>query len=215
MARRPSFLLGRRRVFGDQRCHQRPEISVKTCPVSRRTAAAPELEQHARRVARRGAIAEPGVRFVGGAIAPCRVTPEPASDELIVVECTCAPPGDDDRRVRNGHLAREKGSRLGRSARYHPAAAGGHRSEGSQRGSSAPSDRPLRQPCAESPDTEPDSHHSAAAGFPKSYPGTEIRGIGCPITRSIVRTIAISSGAMKVNASPVAAARPVRPMRCT
>ena len=31
----------------------------------------------------------------------------------------------------------------------------------------------------------------------------------------VVLTIAISSGAMKVKASPVAAARPVRPMRCT
>ena len=34
-------------------------------------------------------------------------------------------------------------------------------------------------------------------------------------TRSIMRTIAISSGDMNVNASPVCAARPVRPMRCT
>jgi hypothetical protein len=35
------------------------------------------------------------------------------------------------------------------------------------------------------------------------------------ITRSIVRTIAISSGDMNVKASPVAAARPVLPMRWT
>ena len=55
----------------------------------------------------------------------------------------------------------------------------------------------------------------SAAAVPKSYPGPAIRGIGEPITRSIDRTIAISSGAMNVNASPVAAARPVRPMRCT
>jgi hypothetical protein len=55
----------------------------------------------------------------------------------------------------------------------------------------------------------------SAATVPKSYPGTEMRGIGSPRTRSIIRTIAISSGAMKVKASPVAAARPVRPMRCT
>ena len=38
----------------------------------------------------------------------------------------------------------------------------------------------------------------SAATVPKSKPGTEMRGICCPITRSIVRTIAISSGAMKV-----------------
>jgi len=55
----------------------------------------------------------------------------------------------------------------------------------------------------------------SAATVPKSYPGTEMRGIGCPITRSIVRTIAISSGDMNVYASPSFAARPVRPMRCT
>jgi hypothetical protein len=42
-----------------------------------------------------------------------------------------------------------------------------------------------------------------------------MRGICCPIMRSIVRTIAISSVDMNVYASPVAAARPVRPMRCT
>ena len=33
---------------------------------------------------------------------------------------------------------------------------------------------------------------------PKSYPPTEIRGIACPITRSIERTIAISSAHMNV-----------------
>jgi len=38
----------------------------------------------------------------------------------------------------------------------------------------------------------------SAATVPKSYPGTDTRGIGWPITRSMVRTIAISSGAMKV-----------------
>ena len=54
-----------------------------------------------------------------------------------------------------------------------------------------------------------------AQPVPKSYPGTDTRGIDCPITRSIVRTMAISSGAMNVTASPDAAARPVRPMRCT
>ena len=56
--------------------------------------------------------------------------------------------------------------------------------------------------------------HSTAT-VPKSYPGIEMRSIGWPRTRSIVRTMAISSGAMKVNASPLAAARPVRPIRCT
>ena len=50
---------------------------------------------------------------------------------------------------------------------------------------------------------------------PKSNPGTETRGISCPITRSIVRTMPISSALMNVYASPVLAARPVRPMRCT
>ena len=54
----------------------------------------------------------------------------------------------------------------------------------------------------------------SAATVPKSYPGTEMRGIGEPMVFSIERTIAISSGDMKVNASPVVAARPVRPMRC-
>jgi hypothetical protein len=52
-------------------------------------------------------------------------------------------------------------------------------------------------------------------GEPKSNPGMETRSIDCPSTRSIVRTMAISSGAMKVKASPVCAARPVRPMRWT
>jgi len=56
--------------------------------------------------------------------------------------------------------------------------------------------------------------HSTAT-VPKSYPGIEMRSMGWPSTRSIVRTMAISSGAMKVNASPLAAARPVRPIRCT
>lgn len=50
---------------------------------------------------------------------------------------------------------------------------------------------------------------------PKSNPGMETRSIDCPSTRSIVRTMAISSGAMNVKASPVCAARPVRPMRWT
>ena len=59
------------------------------------------------------------------------------------------------------------------------------------------------------------STDASVAGFPKSYPGIEIRGIGCPITRSIVRTIEISSGDINVNASPDAAARPVLPMRWT
>jgi hypothetical protein len=38
----------------------------------------------------------------------------------------------------------------------------------------------------------------SSAVVPKSYPGTEIRGICCPIMRSMVRTIAISSVDMKV-----------------
>lgn len=50
---------------------------------------------------------------------------------------------------------------------------------------------------------------------PKSNPGMDTRSIDCPSTRSIVRTMAISSGAMNVKASPVCAARPVRPMRWT
>ena len=62
-------------------------------------------------------------------------------------------------------------------------------------------------------DRPPPSPHSAIV--PKSNPGTETRGIDSPIVRSIVRTIAISSGAMNVYASPVVAARPVRPIRWT
>ena len=42
-----------------------------------------------------------------------------------------------------------------------------------------------------------------SATVPKSKPGIEMRSIGFPNTRSMVRTIAISSGAMKVKASPV------------
>ena len=41
--------------------------------------------------------------------------------------------------------------------------------------------------------------------MPKSKPGTDTRGICIPVTCSIRRTIAISSGAMNVYASPVAA----------
>lgn len=59
----------------------------------------------------------------------------------------------------------------------------------------------------------PPAHSTATV--PKSYPGIEMRSMGCPSTRSMVRTMAISSGAMNVKASPLAAARPVRPMRCT
>jgi hypothetical protein len=59
------------------------------------------------------------------------------------------------------------------------------------------------------------SSSSVVTYVPKSYPGIEMRGIAWPITRSIDFTIAISSAHMKVYASPVVAARPVRPMRCT
>ena len=61
----------------------------------------------------------------------------------------------------------------------------------------------------------PLGRYQSAASVPKSNPGTEIRGMGWPITRSIKRTIAISSGDMKVKASPSLAALPVRPIRWT
>lgn len=41
-----------------------------------------------------------------------------------------------------------------------------------------------------------------SAVVPKSNPGTEMRSIDWPITRSMSLTVAISSGDMNVNASP-------------
>jgi hypothetical protein len=53
----------------------------------------------------------------------------------------------------------------------------------------------MMESAADSP-TETGTDTSAVV--PKSYPGTEMRGICCPIVRSIARTIEISSGDMNV-----------------